>query len=131
MKQKKPSQHKEESEKLPHDTFDLRQELYKLMKKVVSATGYGEEDDDYTETISINLGGGTLSYDPYYDGLDYEEGDGEYEIDDEKTIKELISEINRRFEQFESKVKAVREKAASEAFDKPIGGIIRGEVRRK
>ncbi|MDI6738583.1 MAG: hypothetical protein QME12_08815 [Nanoarchaeota archaeon] len=106
------------------DVFNSRIGLYNLMKQVVFATGYGNEEDDYTKTISLNLGGGTLSYDPYYDGLFYYGGDEEYEINDIKIVKRLIKEINRRFGQFENKVKAVREKAASEAFDKPIDKTI-------
>lgn len=110
------------------DIFDSRRELYELIKQVVFATGYGSEEEDYTKTINLNLGEGTLSYDPYYDGLFYYEGEEEYEISDIKIVKNLIKEINKRFGQFENKVKAVREKAASEVFDKPIDKtILRGQ----
>ncbi|MBU2638267.1 MAG: hypothetical protein KJ955_04800 [Nanoarchaeota archaeon] len=112
-----------EEGKLAHqyrDAFDARRELYKLMKRVALATGLGEEEDDYTETLCLDIGGGTLSYDPYYDKLSFEKEDSEYEIeqDDLKTAQKLIKEITARFEVF--KETAGASQIAGKIFGKPL-----------
>lgn len=109
-----------------HDTFEAKEELYKLMKRVVFATNYGGEEDDYTKTIHLNIGHGTLSYDPYYQRLTYyDDQDCEYDVeeDDLETVQKLVKEIKERFNQFENGIKSERTKLVKGLFDKPIGGI--------
>lgn len=109
-----------------HDTFKAKQELHKLMKKVIFATSYGEESDDYTKTLYLDIGTGTLSYDPYYQKLEYcDAKDCEYEIeeDDLETVQKLIKEIEKRFKLFENGIKEKRTKLVK-LFDKPIDNIL-------
>ena len=123
----KKSHNKKKESKVYHDTFEARQYLYELIKKVVFATGYGNEEEDYTKTINIDIGGGTLSYDPYYQKLTYYDDNSEYEIreDDLKTVQELIKEIEKRYKAFENGIKEIRTKLTKEIFDKPISKMIK------
>jgi hypothetical protein len=120
---------KEEQEKIKryHDTFEAKEKLHKLMKRVIFATDYGEEDDDYTKAVHLKIGNGTLSYDPYYQKLTYYDNNyNEYGIeeDDLETVQNLIKEVERRFKAFENGIKGIRTKAVKELFDKPIDKIL-------
>ena len=130
MAKKQLSKKEQKEIKRYHDAFEAKQELHKLMIKVAYITGLGEEEDDYTKTISLEIGNGTLSYDPYYQQVWYydNEDDSECQIeeDDLQTITKLIKEINQRFKEFERKNKKTREKSAEECFKKPIESIIYG-----
>ncbi len=111
-----------------HDTFEAKQELYELMKRIMIMTDYGYEDDDYTKTVNLDIGDGTLSYDPYYQKLTYYgSNDCEYEVkeDDLKTVQNLIKELGKRFEAFEKGIKERRKKLAEDFFSKPIDKILR------
>jgi len=92
------------------------------MKKVVFSTGYGEEDVDYTETIHLNIGNGTLTYDPYYQQLIYEADEDMHEFgdDDLEAIQSLIEEIEKRFTAFEAGIKESRTKLVKDLFDQPL-----------
>ena len=111
-----------------NDTFEAMQELHKLIIKVAYITGSGEEEDDYTKTINLEIGNGTLSYDPYYQHLLYydpkDDSECEIEEDDFKTVTSLIKEIKLRVEEFERKNKKAREQSAEECFKKPIKDIL-------
>ena len=64
------------------DLQDAKEELCKLMEKVAFRAAIGEKSEDYTETVSIDIGGGVLSYDPYYQQLRFSGSDNtEDEID--------------------------------------------------
>ena len=105
------------------ESFEARQELYSLMKKVGGSTGCGYEEDDYTKTFYLEIGGGTLSYDPYYDQLSYidsEECEHEVEENDSATMHGLIREIERRFETFEKETGLIRKKSPEKIIDKPL-----------
>ena len=107
------------------DGFEAKQHLHELLKKVAFSTNYGDEEDDYTKTINLNIGGGVISYDPYYQKLwFYSEDDSECEIDDSETIKKLVKEIEKRYKGFENRIKNIRVKIVKEIFDKPINHII-------
>ena len=121
--------HKEKQDKAKkyHDTFKAKEELFELMKKVVFVTDYGNEEDDYTKTINLNIGNGILSYDPYYQKLIYYDNDGcEYEIkeDDLEIVQKLIREIETRFEKFEREIKKIRTISVEKLFNKPIDNIL-------
>lgn len=121
--------HKEKQDKAKkyHDTFKAKEELFELMKKVVFATNNGNEEDDYTKTINLNIGNGILSYDPYYQKLVYYDNDGcEYEIKEEdlEIVQKLIREIETRFEKFEREIKKIRTSSVEKLFDKPIDNIL-------
>lgn len=123
---------KEELEKAKkyHDTFEAKQELYELMKKIMIVTNHGYEDDDYTETVNLDIGDGTLSYDPYYQKLTYyDSNDCEYEVkeDDLETVQELVKELRKRFKAFEGGIKEKRKKLAEDFFSKPIDKIFEHE----
>lgn len=130
IKMPKKQYSKEEQEKIKryHDTFEAKQELHKLMKRVIYTTGNGEESDDYTKTVSLDIGNGILYYDPYYQKLTYYDNtDGcEFDIeeDDLESVQSLINEIKKRFEDFQNKTKDIREKSVKESFDKPIDSIL-------
>ena len=121
------SRNKQKESKVYHDAFEARQYLSELMKKIVFATDYGNEEDDYTKTINLDIGGGTLSYDPYYQKLAYYDDNSEYEIkeDDLKTVQRLIKEIEKRYKAFENGIKEIRTKLVKEIFDNPISKIIK------
>ncbi|MBI3027304.1 hypothetical protein HYY70_04260 [Candidatus Woesearchaeota archaeon] len=107
------------------DGNEAKEHLHKLLKKVAFSTNYGEEEKDYTKTINLNIGGGMISYDPYYQKLwFYGHDDSEFEIDDSKTIKRLVKDIEKRYKEFEMKINITRQKIVKEIFDKPINQII-------
>ena len=121
--------HKEKQDKAKkyHDTFKAKEELFELMKKVVFVTDYGNEEDDYTKTINLNIGNGILSYDPYYQKLVYYDNDDcEYEIkeDDLEIVQKLIREIETRFEKFKREIKKIRTSSVERLFNKPIDNIL-------
>lgn len=127
MVRQKLDKRKQEEIKRYHDTFKAKEELYKLMKRVIFATGYGEEIKDYTKTVHLDIGDGTLSYDPYYQRLIYYDNDDyEYEVEEDEleTVQNLIKEIKTRFEAFENKIKGVKAKSVKDIFDKPIDCIL-------
>ena len=95
---------KTELSKRYHETFELRQELYKLMKKVIYKTGMGEEEDDYCKALHLDIGKGELIFDPYYQCLTYDED--EIREHDYETVERLIEEIERRYKLWQSKTKA-------------------------
>jgi len=98
------------------DAFEAEMELYKLMKMAMYETGLGEKEDDYTKTISLDIGGGTLSYDPYYQDITY----NDEEIEGLEALNSLIKEITKRLALFEKKTKEIRDKAAQEVFGKEL-----------
>ena len=55
-----------------NNDLELIEELYDLMKIAVAVTKRGEIEEDYTKTISLDIGDGILFYDPYYNKLSYE-----------------------------------------------------------
>ena len=121
--------HKEKQDKAKkyHDTFKAKEELFELMKKVVFVTNYGNEEDDYTKTINLNIGNGILSYGPYYQKLVYYDNDDcEYEIkeDDLEIVQKLIREIETRFEKFKREIKKIRTSSVEKLFNKPIDNIL-------
>jgi hypothetical protein len=60
------------------------------MIKVIYLTDNGEENDGYTKTVHLNIGDGTLSYDPYYQKLIYYDNeDYGFESINETILKEL------------------------------------------
>lgn len=96
-------QEKEDTSKRYHKAFETRQELYKLMKKVIYETGMGEEDGDYCKALHLYLGGGELIFDPYYQSLSYDEEDiAEHDLE---TVEKLISEISKRYNLYKQKTK--------------------------
>ena len=102
------------------DVFEAKEALHGLLKKIVFSADIGEVDEeDYTKTVFADIGEGTLSYDPYYQRLEYKEG----EIDDVEIVNNLIYELEKRFAEFEKRIKTVREKMAREIFGKPIKGL--------
>lgn len=128
----KKAYNKEEIEKAKkyHDTFEAKQELYELMKKIMIVTDHGYEDDDYTKTVNLDIGDGTLSYDPYYQKLTYyDSNDCECEVkeDDLETVQNLIKELGKRFEAFEKGIKERRKNLAEGFFSKPIDKILKQE----
>ena len=129
MAKRTSTKEEQEQAKGYQDTFEAIQELHELMKKVGYSTGLGEADEeDYTKTVHLDIGSGTLYYDPYYQKLTYYSNDDcehEIEEDDFETVSSLIKEIKKRFEYFQNKTKNIRDKAAKELFDKPIGNILK------
>lgn len=108
-----------------HDESEAKEHIHELLKKVTFSTNYGDEEDDYTKTINLNIGGGVISYDPYYQKLwFYSRDDSEFEIDDSETIKKFVKEIEKRYKEFEMKINRTRQKIVKEIFDKPINYII-------
>lgn len=108
-----------------HDDYEEKEHLHNLLKKAAFSTNYGEEEEDYTKTISLSIGGGVISYDPYYQKLWFcSQNDSEFEIDDSETIKKLAKEIEKRYKEFEMKIKRTRQKIVKEIFDRPINHII-------
>jgi len=108
---------------------DAKEELYKLMEKASFSAGIGEKSEDYTETLSIDIGGGVLSYDPYYQQLRFFDAeDMEYELDDDlEAVNLLIEEINKRLKEFEKRICKTRTELVEDIFEKPINGIIEDE----
>lgn len=96
-------QEKEGLAKRYHKAFEARQELYKLMKKVIYETETGEEDDDYCKALHLYLSGRELIFDPYYQSLSYDEEDiAEHDLE---TVEKLISEISKRYNLYKQKTK--------------------------
>lgn len=105
---------------------DAKESLYNLLEKVIFSTGCGEKSDDYTKTLSLDIGGGILSYDPYYQQLSFFDSDDvEFELgDDLDVINLLIKEISKRLKEFEKKISKTRSQLAKGIFDKPLKGVI-------
>lgn len=110
-------QEKESLAKRYHKSFEARQELYKLMKKVIYETGMGEEDDDYCKALHLYIGRGELIFDPYYQSLSYNEEDiAEHDLE---TVEKLISEISKRYNSYKQKTKK-NKGIAEEIFNRKI-----------
>ena len=92
--------------------------LHQLLELAMSVTGRGYISDDYTEFIEFEIGDITIFSDPYYGTVQIDETDV-----DSKTIQKLITEVKKRLLQFDKNIKTIRDKAASEIFDKPIKGL--------
>ncbi|HIJ02386.1 TPA: hypothetical protein HA363_07075 [Candidatus Woesearchaeota archaeon] len=92
--------------------------LHQLLELAISVTGRGYVSDDYTKFIEFDIGGITIFSDPYYNRIQIDETDL-----DSKTIQKLIKEIKKKLLQFDKKIEAIREQAASDIFDKPINGL--------
>ncbi len=106
-----------------NNDLELIEELYDLMKIAVAVTKRGEIEEDYTKTISLDIGDGILFYDPYYNKLSYEYNNNpfidEEDIDEEK-IPYLIEEIKKRLEEVENKIKEIKDPIVKSAFNKPL-----------
>ena len=89
--------------------------LHQLLELAMSVTGRGYISDDYTKFIEIEIGDITIFSDPYYGTVQIDET----EIDS-KTIQKLITEVKKRLLQFDKNIETIRDKAASDIFDKPI-----------
>ena len=92
--------------------------LHQLLELAMSVTGRGYVSDDYTKFIEFEIGDVTIFSDPYYGTVQIDETDV-----DSRTIRELITEVKKRLLQFDKKIETIRDKAASEIFDKPINWL--------
>jgi len=97
---------------MKHSGDDNLEELYELMRIALAITKRGYIEDDYTKTIYLYIGEGTLSYDPYYNQLSYD--DEEIEIS-QATF--FIKEIKKRLAQVEAKI---TKSVVEAAFSKPL-----------
>ena len=99
------------------------------MEKVAFRAAIGEKSEDYTKTLSIDIGGGVLSYDPYYQQLRFFDADNtEYELDDDlESVNLLIKEISKRLKEFDRRICKTRTELAKDIFDKPIKVIVEHE----
>src|SRR3989344_5830440 len=100
-----------------HTTKHILQQLLEL---VMSLTGRGRINDDYTKTIEFPIGENTIIFDSYYQRVWINTSDEEKEIEDEEEIELVSKEIKRRILQFDTQIKGMREKISSEIFDKPL-----------
>ncbi|MDP2749705.1 MAG: hypothetical protein Q8O89_02640 [Nanoarchaeota archaeon] len=85
------------------DLFEAKNELHKLLRRVVVSTKLGRQNKDPDDDIELEIGGGIIgSCARYRQVRYYPDGvDREYELDDDiKMIKYLISEVKNRFENF-------------------------------
>lgn len=105
-----------------NDAFKARQELYELMKKAVYITENGYIEDDYTKTVYLDIGEGTLSYDPYYDKLAYGGGEVEQDIaaNDFDKVVFFIDQISKCLKQLELKINGIKKEAVRAAFSAPL-----------
>ena len=92
--------------------------LHQLLELAMSVTGRGYVSDDYTKFIEFEIGDVTIFSDPYYGTVQIDETDV-----DSRTIRELITEVKKRLLQFDKNIETIRDKAASEIFDKPINWL--------
>lgn len=88
------------------------EELYELMKVALIITKRGYIEEDYTKTIHLDIGEGTLSYDPYYNQLQYD--DEEIEMNQ---VAFFIKELKQRLAKVEANIK---EGVVEAAFSRPL-----------
>lgn len=86
-----------------NDLFDAKNELHKLLRRVVVSTKIGTQEKQPDDDIELDIGNGSIgSCGRYGQVRYYPEGVfGEYQLDDDlETINYLINEINKRFQEF-------------------------------
>ncbi len=93
--------------------------LHQLLELAMSVTGRGEVSDDYTKFIEFPIGDIMIFSDPYYGNVQIDEQDL-----DSKKIKRLSAEIKKMLIKFDKNIETMRDRAASEIFDKPLKNIM-------
>jgi len=121
------------SEKDYRDLFDAKQELHKLLRRVVVSTKLGRQKKQPDDDIELNVGGGSIGSCGRYEQVRYYPNGfmGEYEFDDDlETITYFMVEINKRFQQFRkardsNKLEYIngKKKFAQKFFDAPLTRI--------
>jgi len=128
----------EEQLKMALELAEARNELHKLMKRVVKSAKIGRQKKEPDDDIDLDIGDGTLSSCGRYEQVRFFPKDSkkyrynELQIDDcGEVIRDLISEIKSRFEEFQEKKKKYplehikgKKKFAMEIFGRSLGHII-------
>lgn len=123
----------EQAKKKYYDIFDAKQELHKLLRRVVVSTKLGRQDKQPDDDIELDIGNGSIGSCGRYEQVRYYPKGvfGEYQLDDDlETINYLINEINKRFQQFRkardaNKLEYIngKKKFAKKFFDFPLTRI--------
>jgi len=90
------------SEKQYRDLFDAKQELHKLLRRVVVSTKLGRQRKQPDDDIELEISNGRLGSCMRHEQVRYYPGGlNEYELDrDLEMIRYLTEEINKRFQEF-------------------------------
>ena len=107
------------------DNTNAEHIFHKLLELVISLTGRGEVEEDYTKTVKLPIGDATIVSDPYYGRIWINTDNDEEEIEDEKEIMALSNEIKKRILQFDKQIKETREKISDEIFDKSFKQVLK------
>ena len=91
------------SEKDYRDLLSAKNELHKLLRRVVVSTKLGKQNKQPDDDIELSIGNGTIGSCGKYEQVRYYPVGymGEYELDDDlEMINYLIEDINKRFQEF-------------------------------
>ncbi len=100
---KQYTQGEQEKMKKYRDLFNARNELHKLLRRVVVSTKIGKQKKQPDDDITLAIGKDSLCSCRRYEQVRYYPNNfmREYEFDDDlETITYLIGEINKRFQRF-------------------------------
>lgn len=114
--------------------FEAKNELHKILRRVVISTKLGRQHKQPDDDITLDIGNDNLSSCARYEQIRYypKGFSGEYELDDDlEIINYLIREIKKRFQEFQkardsNKLKYIKSKKtfAGEFFNPPLTEII-------
>ena len=97
--------------------------IYELVRLAMAVTGRGEDQDDYTGTVSLPMGGTWVTVDPYYGSVYVGSDDREDAVEDEAILAELEEELETRLLAFDRRIGRARDVCAKATFDEPMDHI--------
>ena len=97
--------------------------IHELVWLAVAVTGRGEQDNDYTGTVSLPIGTTWIAVDPYYGRVWVGSDDCEDAVAEETVLAELERELERRLLAFDRRIGRARDECAEATFDEPIDHI--------